>query len=69
MAAAADQYFEGPHCPEGHQCEETLILANYSGLLAVFKMDVITKQTGLVSFKMGLLAGQFFRGDIRNRIS
>ena len=43
MAAAADQDFERPDRPEGHQGDEALVLADQADLLLVLQMDVITQ--------------------------
>ncbi len=48
VATAANQDFERPDRPEGHQGDETLVLADQAHFLLLFQMDVVTQQTGLM---------------------
>ena len=48
VASAANQKFEGPHCPEGHDCDEVFILANQSVSSRSLQLHVIAEQTTVV---------------------
>src|SRR6266436_592006 len=67
MAAAANQHFEWPHRPEGHQGKEAFVLANEADLLSLFDIDVVTQQAGVMVAEVVGLAEQFFPWNLRNR--
>ncbi len=54
VAAAADQNLERPDRPEGHERNETVVLANHAHLLTCFQCDVVTQQAAMVRLHVQL---------------
>src|SRR5579885_2224410 len=67
MPAAAYQYLKWPHRPEWHQNYETFIRTNNPHLFALFKFDVVAKQTRSVLFEIRLLRQELATGHLRHR--
>jgi hypothetical protein len=66
VATAADQHLERPDCPEGNECDKTIVLANYAHLLPLFESNVVAKKTAGVRLQVIPLRGKFLGGSFWN---
>jgi len=67
MPSAADQHFEWPNCPEGHQHNKCLIRNYDPRALARLQFKIIAEQTSAVALEIAELRRQFARGRLWNR--